>query len=76
MELHGGRQACNLLVILAHDICNNSVFAWWNLLREIYVLGELEVALLERAFEVDILNGVAEVGLLVDDPNKTILDLE
>lgn len=47
-----------------------------NLLGKINVLGQVDGTLLQRALKVDILQVLAEVGLLVDDADQTVLDLK
>ena len=76
LKLHLSGQASNLLVVLGVYIGQNSVLAVGDLLRKVNGLLELEITLLERAFEVDVLDAVAKVGLGVDDSDKTELDLE
>lgn len=47
-----------------------------DLLGQIDVLGQLHLALLERARQVCLLNGLAQVGLLVDKRDEAVFDLE
>lgn len=47
-----------------------------NLLGKVNVLGQLHRALLQRALEIDILEVLTQVGLLVDDADQTVLDLQ
>ena len=47
-----------------------------NLSRQIDVLGHAQLALLQRALEVRLLDGVACIALLVDQGDKPVLDLQ
>ena len=44
-----------------------------NLGRDIDVLGELHLALLQRALQVCLLHGLARVGVLVDESNVLVV---
>jgi hypothetical protein len=76
VELNSRSQASDLLVVLGHDVGEDGVLSGWNLLGELDVLGQRGLALLDRALEVDVLDGIAEVGSLLDDGNQAILDLQ
>lgn len=76
VELNSGRQAGDLLVVLGHDVGENGVFSGRDLLRQLDVLGQGQLALLERALEVDVLDLAAEVGVLPDDGDQAVLDLQ
>ena len=76
VELNGRSQACDLLAILAGDVCENGVLSRRDLLGELDVLGQGGLALLDRAFEVDVLDLGAEVGVLSDDGDQAVLDLQ
>jgi hypothetical protein len=47
-----------------------------NLPGDVDVLGERHLALVERALEVRLANRVAAVGLLVDEGDEPVLDLQ
>lgn len=47
-----------------------------DLLGQVDVLGQLEIALLKRALEVDLLDVVAQRSLLLDEGDQTVLDLQ
>jgi hypothetical protein len=74
VELNSGRQAGDLLVVLGHDVGENGVLSGRDLLRQLDVLGQGQLALLERALEVDFSDGVAQVGGLPDDGDQAVLD--
>jgi hypothetical protein len=74
VELNGGGQAGDLLVVLGHDVGENGVLSGRDLLRQLDVLGQGQLALLNRALEVDVLDGVAQVGGLPDDGDQAVLD--
>lgn len=76
MELDLSSQASNLLVILRVHISQDGVFAVGDLLWQIDCLLQLDIALLERAIEIDVLDVVAQVGFGVDNPDQTELDLQ
>jgi hypothetical protein len=74
VELNGGGQAGDLLVVLGHDVGEDGVLSGRDLLRQLDVLGQGQLALLDRALEVDVLDGVAQVGGLPDDGDQAVLD--
>jgi len=76
VELDGRSQAGDLLVVLGLDVGENGVLSGRDLLGELDVLGQGELALLERALEVDVLDLGAEVGILPDDGDQAVLDLQ
>jgi hypothetical protein len=76
VELDGRGQAGDLLVVLGLDVGENGVLSGRDLLGELDVLGQGELALLKRALEVDVLDLGAEVGVLSDDGDQTVLDLQ
>ena len=76
VELNSSGQAGDLLVVLGHDVGENGVLSGRDLLRQLDVLGQGQLALLERALEVDILDLAAEVGGLPDDGDQAVLDLQ
>jgi hypothetical protein len=45
-------------------------------LGQVHVLGQLHLAFLERAFQVALLDRVAEVGILVDESDEAVFDLQ
>lgn len=47
-----------------------------NLARQFNVLGQAQLALLQRALEVCLLDGVARIALLVDQGDQPVLDLK
>ena len=47
-----------------------------NFARQINVLGQAQLALLQRALEVCLLDGVAGITLLIDQGDKPVLDLQ
>lgn len=47
-----------------------------NLGRQIDVLGQAQLALLQRALEVRLLDGVACIAFLVDQGDEPVLDLQ
>jgi hypothetical protein len=47
-----------------------------DLLGEIHILCQAHVALVERALQVNLANGFAQIGLLVDQGDQTVFDLK
>jgi len=76
VELDSRSQAGNLLVVLCGDVCEDGVLSGRDLLGKLDVLGQGGLALLNRALKVDVLDLVAEVGVLLDDGDQAILDLQ
>ena len=76
LKLHLSRQTGNLVVVLGVGIGNDVVLSRRDLLRKFDVLGELGLAVVDGAVEVDVLDGVAEVGGLLDDGDQAVLDLQ
>lgn len=76
VELDSRGQAGDLLVVLGLDICKNGVLSGRDLLGELDVLGQGGLALLERALKVDVLDLAAEVGVLPNDGDQAVLDLQ
>ena len=76
VELDSRSQAGNLLVVLGGDVCEDGVLSGRDLLGKLDVLGQGGLALLDRALEVDVLDLVAEVGVLLDDGDQAVLDLQ
>ena len=76
VELDSRSQAGNLLVVLGGDVCEDGVLSGRDLLGKLDVLGQGGLALLDRALEVDVLDLVAEVGILLDDGDQAVLDLQ
>ena len=76
VELDGRGQAGDLLVVFSLDVCKNGVLSGRDLLGELDVLGQGGLALLERALEVDVLDLAAEVGVLPNDGDQAVLDLQ
>ena len=74
VELNSGGQAGDLLVVLGLDIGENGVFSGRDLLRQVDVFGQRQLALLDRALQIDVLHGVAQVGGLPDDGDQAVLD--
>lgn len=75
-ESDSSGQTGNLVLILGHNVGENRVLSWWNLCRKRDILLDRHLALLERALQVDIGDGVAEIGGLSDDGDQAILDLQ
>jgi len=65
-----------VIVILVEDVGKNGVLSRWDLLGQINRLGDGDLALLDRAIEVDVLHLLAEVGLRVDEADVAVLDLQ
>lgn len=76
VKLNSGFQASDLLLVLGDDVREDGVLSGRDLLRQLDVLGEGGLALLDRALEVDVLDGVAQVGGLLDDGDQAVLDLQ
>jgi hypothetical protein len=74
VELNSGAQASDLLVVLGQDVGRNAVLSRRDLLRQLDVFGQGQLALLDRALEVGLLDGVAQVGGLPDDGDQAVLD--
>lgn len=76
VEFDGCRQAGNLLIVLRDNVGNHGVFSGRNLSWKIDLFGESSlVILLQRAFEIDVLNVVAEVDGLSNDGDEAVFDL-
>lgn len=76
LELHGSCQTSNLIIVLRHHIRDHTVLSRRDLLRQIDLFGQRQIALLEWAREVDLFRRVAEVGGLLDDGDEAVFDLE
>lgn len=76
VELDSRAQACDLFLVLADDVCEDGVLSGRDLLGQLDVLGQGELALLEWALKVDVLDLVAKVGSLPDDGDQAVLDLQ
>jgi hypothetical protein len=76
LELNSGSQAGDLFLLSCLNICNDRVFPWWNFLWQIHLLLQRCLAFLDRALEVDILHSVTQIGCLLDDGDKAVLDLQ
>lgn len=50
------------------------VVPWWNLSREFHALGKLEIALLERTLEINVLDRFAQISGGVDDGDQAVFD--
>jgi hypothetical protein len=48
----------------------------WYLTRQINILGQLQHALLKRAFQIDLLHLLAQVRFLIDEGDEAVFDLE
>ena len=69
-------QACNLVIVLADNVGQDGVLSGRDLLRQRDILRQRHLALLQRTFEVDVANSVAEICRLSDDGNEAVLDLK
>jgi len=76
VELHRRRQTRNLLIILRRHIRKHSVLPRRDLLRQLHLFRKRRLALLDRTLEVHVLDLVAEIGVLLDDGDKAVLDLQ
>jgi hypothetical protein len=76
MERNLRRQASDLIALLRKHIREHRVLARRDLRRQINVLGEAHLALLERALEVAFLDRLAPVGVLVDQGDEAVFYLE
>lgn len=76
LEIHHRLQTRDLLLVLGVRVRHDRVLALGHLLRDLDLLGQRHVPLLERALEVDVADLLAQVGLLVDQPDQAVLDLE
>jgi len=74
VELNSGGQTRDLLIVLGHDVGKNGVLSGRDLLGQVDIFGQRHFALLDRALEVDVLHGVAQVGGLPDDGDQAVLD--
>jgi hypothetical protein len=73
---HCALQTRHLLFIHRVNVRHNSVFACGHLRWDLDVLRELHRALLQRTAQVDVADLVAEVGLLPDERNQAVFDVE
>lgn len=76
LELDGSSQTRNLIFVLRVHIGDNVVFAWWDLLGQIDILLNLNIAFVQRALQIDILDRVTQIGGLLDDRDEPVLDLK
>jgi hypothetical protein len=76
VELDSRSQAGDLLVVLGGDVGEDGVLSGRDLLGQLDVFGQGGLALLDRALEVDLLDLGAEVGVLPDDGDQAVLDLQ
>ena len=76
MKRHFRLQARNLLLIRREHVRQHGVLPGWDLLGQGNLLIDGRFALLDGALKVDVLNLLAEVGLLVDERDKPVLDLQ
>jgi hypothetical protein len=76
VERNLGRQARNLISILGEHISQHRVLARWDLSGQIDVLCQAHLAFFEGALEVAFLDGFASVGVLVDERDEPVFDLE
>ena len=70
------RQARNLIPLLRKHIRKHRVLARRDLRRQIDIRGQAHLALLERALEVTFLDRLAPVGVLVDEGDEAVFDLQ
>lgn len=75
LEINHTFQTSNLLRILRHHISHNRILPLRHLLRDLDRLVHAHRAI-QRAFEVDVGDLVAEVGGLVDQGDEAIFDGE
>jgi len=76
VESNVGSETGDLLAILGVDVCEDVVLSWWDLIWQIDILGQLQITLLQRAFQVNILNLFAEICFLVDESDDAVFDLD
>ena len=76
LKLHRRRQTSNLILILRHRISHHTILPRRDLFRQINLLRQCRLALLDRTLEVDVLDGVAEIGGLFDDGDQAVFDLQ
>jgi hypothetical protein len=76
MKSNLGRQTRDLIALLRKHIRKHSVLPRRDLRRQIDILSQAHLALLQGAFEVAFLDGVAPVGVLVDQSDESVFDLE
>lgn len=50
------------------------VVARRNLSRQLHALAELQISLLQRTFEINVLNRFAQIGRGVDDGDEAVFD--
>jgi hypothetical protein len=75
-EVHGTLQTRHLLLMHRVDVRYDSVFPLGDLRWDLNALGQLHRALLQRTAQVDVADLVAEVGLLLDQRDQAVFDLE
>jgi len=76
MEDNGGGETGNLVAILCEDVRKNGVAARWDLTRQLNVLCQLQLSLLQGALQIDLLDLFAEIRFLIDKGDEAIFDLE
>lgn len=75
VEFHRRLQARNLLLVLGLHIRKHGVLPRRDLFGQLHLLRESGLALLDWALEVDVLDLVAQVGLLLDNGDQAVFDL-
>lgn len=74
----GQDRVCALYHTLAPQFTRYSVDETyrWDFLGKIDILGQLHLSLIKRALHIHILERIAEVGILVDERDESVFDLE
>lgn len=76
VEPHLRGQARDLIAILRKHVRQHGVLARRNLLRQVNLLGQLRVALLERAVEIHVLDLIAQIRFLIYERYQAVFDLQ
>jgi len=76
VEPHLRSQASNLFSVLRRYVGQHGVFARRDLPRQADFLGESSLTLVQWAFEINVLDLVAQIGLLVYQCDQSVFDLK
>lgn len=61
---------------LIEDIRQNRVLPRWNLIRNLHILHNLDLSLLDRTLQIHIRNLFAQIRFRVDQADESVFDLE
>jgi len=74
-EFNRSNQANDRLIFVIKHIGRDSIFSRWDLSRYSHIFCNSRFSFFNGARHIDILNLFAEIGLCVDETDKTVFDL-